>query len=87
MGDQQAPIGEVFYIEGASSYKYGSVPLIGLVKILFVCTLNDISTVSHCHSFLQEKLGDIVYVQLPEVGDSFEQDGEYNSDRIHCFPE
>ena len=27
MGDQQAPIGEVFYIEGASSYKYGSVPL------------------------------------------------------------
>ena len=27
MGDQQAPIGEVFYKEGASSYKYGSVPL------------------------------------------------------------
>ena len=27
MGDQQAPIGEIFYIEGASSYKYGSVPL------------------------------------------------------------
>ena len=24
MGDQQAPIGEVFYIEGASSYKQDS---------------------------------------------------------------
>ena len=30
MGDQQAPIGEVFYIEGASSYKYDSVPLKGV---------------------------------------------------------
>ena len=27
MGDQQAPIWEVFYIEGASSYKEDSVPL------------------------------------------------------------
>ena len=31
MGDQQAPIGEVFDIEGASSYKYGSVPLITII--------------------------------------------------------
>ena len=29
MGDQQAPIGEVFYIEGASSYKKDSGALKG----------------------------------------------------------
>ena len=34
MGDQQAPIGEVFYVEGASSYKYGSVPLFIIITIL-----------------------------------------------------
>ena len=36
MGDQQAPIGEVFYIEGASSYKYGSVPLKCILKFPYV---------------------------------------------------
>nr|XP_054748690.1 glycine cleavage system H protein-like [Lytechinus pictus] len=29
--------------------------------------------------YAQEKLGDIVYVQLPEVGDSFDQDSEFGA--------
>ena len=43
MGDQQAPIGEVFYIEGASSYKWDSGALMCncLYCILFVIALRD----------------------------------------------
>ncbi|XP_781990.2 uncharacterized protein LOC576609 [Strongylocentrotus purpuratus] len=29
--------------------------------------------------YAQEKLGDIVYVQLPEIGDSLEQDGDFGA--------
>ena len=63
MGDQQAPIGEVFYIEGASSYKYGSVPLnevvihyqflryliVNCISLLFISLRLQKSTVNFYH--------------------------------------
>ena len=52
MGDQQAPIWEVFYIEGASSYKlgqcafkltHGVIAILALNKRLFAYSTNIIA--------------------------------------------
>ena len=42
-----------------------------LVCFVFICTIAGLSSVF----ILQDSLGEIVYVQLPEVGTEVEQDG------------
>ena len=42
-----------------------------LVCFVFICTIAGLSSVF----ILQDSLGEIVYVQLPEIGTEVEQDG------------
>ena len=53
---------------------HGSLWPTNLEKNLKPCILGVFQTC--LFSLLQDKLGDVVYIQLPEVGDSLEAGGE-----------